>query len=132
MGASLVDLAAGHAFPPITVTLPAAAVRAYCEAVGDEQAFYAEAGLVPPLAAAALCLGALLQEASLPPGSLHANESLEFMRPVPVGADVLCQTTLAKRSQRAGWVVSVLDSRLFVDGEAAVTAVATVLSPIEP
>ncbi len=129
MGGSLVDLPAGHAFPSITVALSQEAVVAYCEAVGDEQPLYAEASLVPPLAAAALCLGALLAEASLPPGSLHANEALELIRPVPVGAEVLCRTTLAKRSQRSGWVFSVLDSRLFVDGEPVLTAVATVLSP---
>ena len=129
MTAALTDLPAGHVFAPISVSLSRQAVAAYCEATEDRGALYAEQGVVPPLAAAALCLGALLKEASLPPGSLHANEALDFARPVPVGAAIDCRTTLAKRSQRSGWVISVLESRLLVRDELAMTAVATVLSP---
>jgi acyl dehydratase len=130
VAAPLTALAAGHVFPEVTLTIDAAAARAYRDAVGDEQPVYAAAGAaVPPLAVVALALGALLRQAELPPGSLHASESVEAHRVVHEGDAVRCRTVLAQRSLRAGFVVSVLESELSVAGEAALTARATVLSP---
>ena len=132
MPRSLTDLSAGHVFEPIVFTVDAGKARAYREAVGDANPFYEQEGLVPPLALAALTLGALLNQVGLPAGSLHVNESMESRRAVPIGATVECQATLAQRSQRAGWVVSVLDSQVLFDGATALTARATVLSPAGP
>jgi hypothetical protein len=129
---SLTDLPAGHVFPTASFTIDAEAVRAYCAATGDSLALYAEAAIVPPLAAAALCLGALLKDVSLPSGTLHANESVDVAAPVPVDAGLDCCTTLVQRSQRSGWVVSVIESVLYAGDEAALTTRATVLSPAAP
>ena len=129
MPAVLTDLAAGHVFPPITFKVDAEQAYAYCGAVGDALGLYEDAGVVPPLAVAALALGALLEQVSLPPGTLHAAESLSFKAPVAAGATLECRATLAQRSQRSGWIVSVLDTEVSLDGAVAVTARATVLSP---
>jgi len=103
----------------------------YRAAVGDNLPVYAAAGdAVPPLAVVAFALGALLREAALPAGSLHASESFEAHRAVHVGDEVEFHGILAQRSVRAGWVVSALDSELKVRGELALTARATVLSPV--
>jgi hypothetical protein len=126
---TLTDLPAGHVFEPLTLTIDPERVRAYCAAAGDSLSVYDDAGFVPPLAIAAFALGVLLESVSLPGGSLHANESLTFRKAVPAGASVECQASLAQRSQRSGWVVSVLDSDIRLDGETAITARATVLSP---
>jgi hypothetical protein len=127
----LTDLAAGHVFEPTTFTITPEVARAYRAATSDEQAaVYAEAGeAAPPLAVAALALGELLKQVALPKGSLHANESLEFRAAVPEGVTIQCRARLAQRSVRAGWVVSVLETDLFVHGTRTVTARATVLSP---
>ena len=129
MSSSLTDLPAGHVFEPITFRITPGAARAYRDAAGDTLNLYAQLGAVPPLAVAALALGALLQQVSLPPGTLHASESLRFSARVPTGATVECRATLAQRSQRAGWIVSVLDSQISCEGRPAVSARATVLSP---
>ncbi len=129
MPVSLTDLPAGHVFTPAAFTVDGEAVLAYRDAVDDGLAVYAAVGAVPPLAVAALALGALLREVSLPAGSLHASESVRFQRVVPAGAMVECRASLAHRSLRAGWVVSVLESEMLVEGEVAVTARATVMSP---
>jgi hypothetical protein len=129
---TLTDLAAGHVFEPIVFTVDAGKARAYRNAVGDTNPFYEVEGLVPPLALAALTLGALLNQVGLPPGTLHVNESMESHRAVAVGTSVECRATLAQRSQRAGWIVSVLDSQISLDGAPALSARATVLSPAEP
>jgi hypothetical protein len=125
----LTDLPAGHVFEPIRFSIDAERARAYRGAVGDALPLYDEAGIVPPLAVAAVALGELLESVSLPPGTLHVNESLSFSAAVAPGAALECRAVLALRSLRGGWVVSVLDSEILVDGRAAVTARATVLSP---
>ena len=84
------------------------------------------------LAVAALALGALLREVTLPPGSLHASESIEHHAAVPEGSTVECRARMAQRSVRAGYVWSVLETELSVGGAPVVSARATVLSPAEP
>jgi hypothetical protein len=110
-------------------SVDAARSRAYRDATGDTLALYDSAGVAPPLAVAALALGALLEAVSLPDGTLHASEALSFQAAVPVGAELECRATLTQRSQRAGYIVSVLDSDILLDGRTALTARATVLSP---
>lgn len=130
MPASLTDLAPGHEFAPATFTITSEAASAYRQATGAGGPLVIDgAPAVPPLAVAALALGALLRDVSLPPGSLHAAESLEFHAAVPEGATVECRAKLAQRSVRAGWVVSVLVTDLFHEGALAVSARATVMSP---
>jgi hypothetical protein len=131
---TLTDLPAGHIFESTSFVVSAEVARAYRLAAGDAQdSAYAEAGhAVPPLAVAALALGALLREVTLPPGSLHASESIEHHAAVPEGSTVECRARLAQRSVRAGYVWSILETELSVGGAAAVSARATVLSPAEP
>jgi len=125
----LTDLAAGHVFPPIRFIVDAERSRAYRAATGDTLSLYDAANVAPSLAVAAFALGALLESVSLPAGTLHASEALSFQAPVPVGAEVECRAVLTQRSVRAGYVVSVLDSDIVLDGKTAITTRATVLSP---
>lgn len=132
MALSLSELPAGHVFGPIKIVLDLARCRAYRDATADALDVYDAQGAVPPLAVAAFALGALLESVGLPPGTLHANESLQAHAVVPIGATVECRARVAQRSQRGGWVVSVLESDLMLDGVSAVFARATVLCPAEP
>jgi hypothetical protein len=125
----LTEVPTGHDFEPISFSIDAERSRAYRQATGDALPIYDASGNVPPLAVAALALGALLERVELPPGTLHANESASFKRAVPVGARLDCHARLAQRSQRGGWVVSVLETEIRLEGETAVQARATVLCP---
>jgi hypothetical protein len=125
----LTEVPAGHDFEPISFSIDAERSRAYRQATGDALPIYDASGNVPPLAVAALALGALLEQVELPPGTLHANESASFKRAVRVGARLDCHARLAQRSQRGGWVVSVLETEIRLEGETAVQARATVLCP---
>jgi hypothetical protein len=129
---TLTDLSAGHVFEPIVLSVDADSARAYRAAVTDSSVLFDAEGIVPPLVVAALALGALLNQVGLPPGTLHVNEALAFNAAIHIGARLECHATLAQRSQRAGWIVSVLDSEISLDGVAALTARATVLSPAGP
>lgn len=68
---------------PWTVTEELA--QQYLRAVGDTSPIYLEAGLAPPVALAAYTLGALLQQLTLPPGTIHSLQELETQRPVRFG-----------------------------------------------
>ena len=131
MALTLTELPTGHVFEPISIELDAERCRAYRDATGDTLAIYEEQDAVPPLAVAAFALGALLESVGLPPGTLHANESLQARKPVPAGATVQCRARVAQRSQRGGWVVTVLESELALEDEVAIFARATVLCPAE-
>jgi hypothetical protein len=128
---TLTELPAGHVFEPMSIVLDAARCRAYRDATGDTNDVYASQRAVPPLAVAAFALGALLESVGLPAGTLHANESLQAHAVVPEGATVECRARVAQRSQRGGWVVTVLESDMLLAGASAVFARATVLCPAE-
>ena len=132
MALSLSDLPAGHVFQPIEIVLDAGRCRAYRDATGDGLDVYEARNDVPPLAVAAFALGVLLESVGLPPGTLHANESVQAHAVVPVGSTVECRARVAQRSQRGGWVVTVLESEMILGASAAVFARATVLCPAEP
>ena len=132
MSLTLSDLPAGHSFETVRFSVDAALSRAYREATGDEDVVYEAEGFVPPLAVAALALGALLNQVGLPPGTLHTNESLEFLQAVPVDAEVECLARIAQRSQRAGMIVCALESDLRLSGATAIRARATVFCPASP
>jgi acyl dehydratase len=129
---TLSDLPAGYTFDPIEFVFDAGRSRAYRDAVGDAGAVYDEAGLVPPLAVAALALGGLLNQAGLPPGALHVMEALEWTAPVPAGARIECTASLAQRSQRSGWIVTIIESHYHVDGAEVMKSRASVMSPAAP
>jgi hypothetical protein len=128
----LTDLEAGHSFETIQFVIDRERSQAYLDATGDKLTLYNENYAVPPLAVAALALGALLERVSLPPGTLHASESLRAYEAVQVGTRLQCDVRLAQRSARGGWIVSVLESEILVEGRVAVSTRATVLSPADP
>jgi hypothetical protein len=127
---TLTELSAGHSFETIRFSIDAERARAYVAATGDANAIYEQEGFVPPLAVAAVALGYLLELVSLPSGSLHLSESLDYREPVPAGAALECKAALVQRSQRAGMIVSVLDTEVLHEGRTALTARATVMSPL--
>lgn len=134
MPASLPSLAAlprGHVFPPAPVSLTPDAVAAYVAATQDESA-YAASGAVPPLAVAARALRRLLEACSLPPGSLHTGQELEFHAAVRPGEELTMTGAVAQRSERAGMAIVVVEFTVSrADGAPVVTGRTTVMAPQE-
>jgi acyl dehydratase len=128
---TLTELPAGHEFEAMTLTLDAERSRAYRAATGDALPVYDEQDAVPPLAVAAFALGVLLESVGLPPGTLHANETVRAHLVVPAGATVECRARVAQRSLRAGRVFVVLESEIMLEGAPAITSRATVLCEVE-
>ncbi len=81
-------------------------VRAYLASIGDENDY---GGTVPPLAAVALGLDALQEQIALPEGSLHTGQEVEHSAAVRAGETLLLTGRIAQRSERQGFVISVIE-----------------------
>jgi len=95
-------------------------VERYTAAVQDDSRIYAEEGLVPPMAVAALVMAAAMEEIELPAGAVHTGQELRFVRPVPVGSLVRCTAVVASNSVRRGTRFLALDLTGAVNGAPAV------------
>ena len=112
--ALLSDLPKGHEFPATELQITAEDTLAYLDAVQDTNSVYQDYGLAPPLAVAALALGALLQMLELPPGTLHTGQQVESAAGVPLGASLTLTGRIAQRSERDGLIVSAIEFEVTV------------------
>jgi hypothetical protein len=123
---SISALPRGHEFPASTFTLSREQVDAYLHATGD-RGDYSDA--VPPLAAVALGLNALQAHLSLPEGSLHTGQEVEHERVARVGEALTLTGRVAQRSERQGFVISVIEFEINTDAGVAVRARTTIMAP---
>jgi hypothetical protein len=123
---SISDLPRGHAFTPATFALDAQRVRAYLDATCDRGAY---GQLVPPLAAVALGLAALQEQLSLPDGALHTGQEAEHLAAVHVGSELTLRGRVAQRSERQGFVISVIEFEIGQREATAIRARTTIMAP---
>jgi len=116
----------GHEFPAARFAADDARITAYLRAVGDSGSYE---GRVPPLAAVALGLGALHEHITLPEGSLHTGQEVEHLAPLRAGEALTLTGRIAQRSERQGFVISVIEFEITAAGEPAVRARTTILAP---
>ena len=111
-------------------------VDEYLNAVGDSSPIYANIGVAPPMALAARALGALITKLSLPPGTIHASQDLEFKRMVKLGEEVDCVATLSRPMRRGDWEFISAEFTLYGAGNEDVlsgrTAVLVPLKAVTP
>ena len=126
---SFKQLPVGFEFPPTSYELSESIITKYLEAVGELADFLA-LGIVPPLAIAACAMTALSQSFTVPPGSIHASQELEFLKPVPIGSRVSCGGRLAQKLARGSLNLVMLEiSVLDEDGEQVLSGKATIAAP---
>jgi hypothetical protein len=123
---SISALPRGHEFPSTTFSITPAQVAAYLAATGDMTA-YGDA--LPPLAAVALGLGALQEHLSLPEGALHTGQEVEHLAIVPAASALTLTGRVAQRSERQGFVISVIEFELSAAGQTCIRARATIMAP---
>jgi hypothetical protein len=123
---SIAALPRGHELAPATFTLTRTGVDAYLRAVGD-QTNYGDA--VPPLALVALALAALQSQVWLPEGSLHTGQEVEHERDARAGEQLTLNGRIAQRSERQGYVISVIELEVAGADGVAVRARTTIMAP---
>jgi len=110
------SLKPGQALTPRKVVFTSEAVDQYRRAVEDASELYAHSPLVPPTAVAALGLRGIIEELSIPGGTLHAGQELEFLRAVEVGQELTCQATVSQNAVRGQWRFLTVDFSLQDEG----------------
>ena len=122
-------LARGDEFVIPAITFDASDVRAYLDATGEPAERWE--GVVPPLAAGAWALGALMEHVPLPGGALHAGQEFEFLRALTPGEALEASVTVAQRSERRGTLLLALaiELRTASDGEVVLRGRSTVAAP---
>ncbi len=99
----------------------------YLSAVGDDALLYAEEGVVPPMALAAMVMAAAMRAVELPPGAVHSAQEVEFVHPVAQGADLACSATVVSNSVRHGTRFIVVEMRGVDGGGPALSARMTIV-----
>ena len=131
MTATLAAFAKGHQFPPLQLDLSEQWVHSYVEAVEDA-AIDRHQRSVPPMALAALAIGALLKSAGLPEGAVHVAQELSFVRSVSPGEALTASARVLSRGERQGWVLMGVALAVADDsGSAVMTGRATLTFPME-
>lgn len=98
----LATLEPGHSLFAMKMTISEEQVRAYLDAVEDDADVYRAEGLAPPMAVAALVMGAAMRAVELPAGAVHTGQELDFVSPVRLGAELDCGATVSQNSVRQG------------------------------
>lgn len=126
---SFKQLPVGFEFPPTSYQLSEPVIAKYLEAVGEESDFLTS-GIVPPLAIAACAMTALSQSFTVPPGSIHASQELEFLKVVPIGASISCGGKIAQKMERGSLNLVILEINVTGQaGEKVMTGKATIAAP---
>jgi acyl dehydratase len=96
------QLSAGFEFPPQSYTLDSAAVSLYLEAVKENNELYSREALVPPMAVTAFAMSSLSGSVTMPDGTIHVSQELDFLKPVRVGDTITCRSRVSRKVDRGG------------------------------
>ena len=93
-------LVAGYEFEPAGFRLDSEKVKAYLDAVDDRSKIYEELNFVPPMAIAALAMAATSSRLTLPPGSIHVSQNMEFNNLAGIGEELTSYAVVSRILQR--------------------------------
>lgn len=74
----LEQLEEGYEFAPVDYQIDHPTNAAYIEAVGEDDRFFRDTDIIPPMAVAALALTSLMEAAPFPPGTIHVSQEFDF------------------------------------------------------
>lgn len=94
------QLQPGYEFPAASYELDSSVVATYLKAVDETSQLYHNTELVPPTAIAAYALATLSESISLPPGSIHVYQELEFIDSVRVRDTITCHAKVGQKRDR--------------------------------
>lgn len=94
------QIEAGYEFPPASCKLDSSMVATYLKATEETSRLYQDTGLVPPMAIAAYAMAALSASISIPPGTIHVSQEVEFIDTVSVGDTIICHAKVSRKQNR--------------------------------
>ena len=90
----------GYEFRHTRYKLETSMVSTYLKAVEETSRLYQTTELVPPMAVAAYAMTALAEAISLPPGTIHVSQEVEFLDTVYVGDTIICNAKVIRKQER--------------------------------
>jgi acyl dehydratase len=96
------QLSVGFEFPPQSYCLDSPAVDLYLDAVKENHSLFRQEGLVPPMAVTAFAMAALSQAITMPSGTIHVSQELDFLKVVKVGDTITCRSKVSRKIERGG------------------------------
>lgn len=110
------QLNTGYEFLPVSYNLDAEIISKYLEAVDESGGLYRQSdnpqaltGLVPPMAIATYAMTMLLQNLSLPPGTIHVTQEIEFLKAVKIGTRITCHAKVSRDWKRGKFHLLTID-----------------------
>jgi acyl dehydratase len=94
------DIKPGYEFPPATHKMDSSIVSIYLKAVEDTDRLYQDNMIVPPTALAAYAMTSLSGRLSLPAGSIHVSQELEFLDTVSMSDTITCHARVSQKHER--------------------------------
>jgi acyl dehydratase len=94
------QLTVGFEFPPQSYVLDETVVSLYLEATQEKDALFRKEGLVPPMAVTAFAMSALSHSISLPSGTIHVSQELDFLKMVSVNDTITCFSKVSRKVER--------------------------------
>jgi acyl dehydratase len=96
------QLYAGFEFSPQSYKLDASTVALYLEATKETNEIYREESLVPPMAVTAFAMASLSEGLTMPSGTIHVSQELDFLKLVKVGDTITCHSKVSRKVDRGG------------------------------
>ncbi len=116
------QIEAGYEFPPASYELDSSMVSTYLKAVEEPGSLFQVSGLIPPMAVAAYAMTALSDSISLPPGSIHVSQGLEFIDTVNVGDIITCHAKVTAKHDRGRLCLMTVNLNVFNQNQKKVLA----------
>jgi acyl dehydratase len=96
------QLTAGFEFPSQSYVLDEQAVSLYLDATQEGNDLFRSGHLVPPMAVTAFAMSALSQSISMPSGTIHVSQELDFLKLVRVNDTITCLSRVSRKVERGG------------------------------
>ena len=116
------QLAPGFELPPSSYKLDFAMVATYLKAIEETSDLYQGTTLVPPMAIAAYAMTALSERISIPPGTIHVSQEIEFIDTVSVGDTIICHAKVSRKQDRGRLHLLAIDLNVFKQNQKVVLA----------
>jgi hypothetical protein len=113
------QLFVGFEFPPQSYTFDSAMISLYLGAVKEPNDLYLNQDLVPPMAVTAYAMAALAQSITMPPGTIHVSQELEFLDLVKLGDTITCCSKVSRKQDRGG--LHIMNTDIIVTNQNQVT-----------
>lgn len=102
MAAQKIDFSSldvGFEFPPARFVIAEDWYESYAEAVGEDTELCHRTGLVSPMSVLALAMAEMSKNASLPEGSIHVSQTIEFHQALHLRDMVTATATVTQKIQ---------------------------------